>query len=73
VSTSCGSLWFIDAGSVIIPAAHPIWSRFLSQDDRIAVADGLAAAVADHDGQGGALAQDAAREPRQQGVRLDRR
>jgi len=45
VSTSCGSLWFIDAGSVIIPEPHPISSRFLTQDDRIAIADGLAAKV----------------------------
>lgn len=42
VSTSCGSLWFIDAGSVII-ADPPISSRFLTQDDRIAIADGLQA------------------------------
>jgi IS30 family transposase len=42
VSTSCGSLWFIDSGSVTIPEV-PISSKFLSQDDRIAIADGLAA------------------------------
>jgi IS30 family transposase len=42
VSTSCGSLWFIDAGSVTI-ADPPISSRFLTQDDRIAIADGLQA------------------------------
>ena len=41
VSTSCGSLWFIDSGSVTIPEA-PISPKFLSQDDRIAIADGLA-------------------------------
>jgi transposase, IS30 family len=41
VSTSCGSLWFIDAGSVIVSEPGPISSRFLSQDDRIAIADGL--------------------------------
>jgi IS30 family transposase len=41
VSTSCGSLWFIDSGSVALPE-HPISPRFLSQDDRIAIADGLA-------------------------------
>jgi transposase, IS30 family len=41
VSTSCGSLWFIDAGSVIVPEPGPISPRFLSQDDRIAIADGL--------------------------------
>ena len=42
VSTSCGSLWFIDSGSVTIPEV-PISAKFLSQDDRIAIADGLAA------------------------------
>jgi IS30 family transposase len=42
VSTSCGSLWFIDSGSVTIPEV-PISPKFLSQDDRIAIADGLAA------------------------------
>ena len=42
VSTSCGSLWFIDSGSVALPD-RPISARFLSQDDRIAIADGLAA------------------------------
>jgi transposase, IS30 family len=42
VSTSCGSLWFIDSGSLALPD-RPISSRFLSQDDRIAIADGLAA------------------------------
>ncbi|MEV6406043.1 IS30 family transposase [Streptomyces bobili] len=41
VSTSCGSLWFIDAGSMIIPDPGPISPRFLTQDDRIAIADGL--------------------------------
>ncbi|MEU0375583.1 IS30 family transposase [Streptomyces sp. NPDC006283] len=41
VSTSCGSLWFIDAGSMIVPDAGPISPRFLTQDDRIAIADGL--------------------------------
>ncbi len=40
VSTSCGSLWFIDAGSVVQPD-RPISPRFLTQDDRIAIADGL--------------------------------
>jgi transposase, IS30 family len=40
VSTSCGSLWFIDSGSVALPE-RPISPRFLSQDDRIAIADGL--------------------------------
>lgn len=44
VSTSCGSKWFIEAGSVIIPDI-PVSSRFLTQDDRIAIAiaDGLRA------------------------------
>ncbi|WSR04480.1 helix-turn-helix domain-containing protein (plasmid) [Streptomyces sp. NBC_01210] len=41
VSTSCGSLWFIDAGSMIVPDPGPISPRFLTQDDRIA--DGLQA------------------------------
>jgi IS30 family transposase len=41
VSTSCGSLWFLDAGGMLIPDPGPISSRFLSQDDRIAIADGL--------------------------------
>ena len=42
VSLSCGSLWFIDAGSVSF-IDKPISSRFLNQDDRIEIADGLAA------------------------------
>jgi IS30 family transposase len=42
VSLSCGSLWFIDAGSVNF-IDRPISSRYLSQDDRIEIADGLAA------------------------------
>src|SRR5512144_1946390 len=41
VSTSCGSLWFIDAGSMIVPGPGPISPRFLTQEDRIAIADGL--------------------------------
>jgi transposase, IS30 family len=41
VSTSCGSLWFIDAGSVRALEPTPINRRFLSQDDRIEIADGL--------------------------------
>lgn len=40
VSLSCGSLWFIDAGRVNF-VETPISSRFLSQDDRIEIADGL--------------------------------
>jgi IS30 family transposase len=43
VSTSCGSLWFLDAGGVTVPEPGPVSSRFLSQDDRIAIADGLQA------------------------------
>jgi IS30 family transposase len=41
VSLSCGSVWFIDAGRVAFIDA-PISPRFLSQDDRIEIADGLA-------------------------------
>lgn len=41
VSLSCGSLWFIDAGSVKISESKPISSRYFSQDDRIEIADGL--------------------------------
>ena len=41
VSLSCGSLWFIDAGSVSY-IETPTSSRFLNQDDRIEIADGLA-------------------------------
>ena len=44
VSTSCGSLWFIDAGSMA-PPDRPVSSRFLTQDDRIAIADGLSANI----------------------------
>lgn len=48
VSTSCGSLWFIDAGSMIIPEPRPISPRFLTQDDRIVIADGLRAGLSKH-------------------------
>ena len=41
VSLSCGSLWFIDAGQVSF-VETPISARYLSQDDRIEIADGLA-------------------------------
>lgn len=41
VSMSCGSLWFIDAGSVNF-IEPKISRRFLDQDDRIEIADGLA-------------------------------
>lgn len=40
VSLSCGSLWFIDAGSVKF-IDKPISGRYLNQDDRIEIADGL--------------------------------
>ena len=42
MSLSCGSLWFIDAGSVRF-IDKPISFRYLTQDDRIEIADGLAA------------------------------
>lgn len=42
VSLSCGSLWFIDAGSVKF-IDKPISRRYLTQDDRIEIADGLGA------------------------------
>ncbi|MFE4627590.1 helix-turn-helix domain-containing protein [Streptomyces mirabilis] len=45
VSTSCGSKWFSEAGSTIIPDT-PVSPRFLTQDDRIAIADGLRAGKA---------------------------
>jgi IS30 family transposase len=40
VSLSCGSLWFIDAGRVSF-VETAISPRYLSQDDRIEIADGL--------------------------------
>jgi IS30 family transposase len=43
VSTSCGSLWFLDAGGVLVPEAGPISPRFLDLDNRIAIAAGLSA------------------------------
>src|ERR1700759_2701839 len=43
VSTSCGSLWFLDAGGMIVPETGPVSPRFLTQDDRIAIAHGLQA------------------------------
>jgi IS30 family transposase len=45
VSPSCGSLWFIDAGRVQF-IDRPIDGRYLSQDDRIEIADGLGAGEA---------------------------
>ena len=41
VSLSCRSVWFIDAGRVSF-IDRPISPRYLSQDDRIEIADGLA-------------------------------
>jgi IS30 family transposase len=43
VSTSCGSNWFLDAGGMIVPDPGPISARFLTQDERIVIADGLRA------------------------------
>jgi len=40
VSLSCGSVWFVDSGGVKF-IDTPISSRYLSQDDRIEIADGL--------------------------------
>ena len=40
VSTSCGSLWYIEAGSMA-PDDKPVSARFLTQDDRIAIAEAL--------------------------------
>ena len=42
VSPSCGSLWFIDADRVSF-IERPINRRYLTQDDRIEIAEGLAA------------------------------
>lgn len=41
VSASCGSHWFIEAGSMIVPDPGPISPRLLTQNDRIAISDGL--------------------------------
>lgn len=46
VSLSCGSLWFIDAGSVTVVEQTPTSSRYFSQGDRIEIADELAAGEA---------------------------
>jgi hypothetical protein len=43
VLMSCGSKWFIEAGSMTVNEEVPISSRYLSQDDRVEIADGLAA------------------------------
>jgi IS30 family transposase len=45
VSTSLGSNWFLEAGGMLIADPGPISPRFLSQDDRIVIADGLQAGV----------------------------
>jgi IS30 family transposase len=42
VSPSCGSLWFIDADRVSF-IEQPISRRYLTQDDRIEIAEGLVA------------------------------
>lgn len=42
VSVSCGSVWFVDAGRVHI-IDRPISRRYFDQDDRIEIAEGLAA------------------------------
>jgi IS30 family transposase len=42
VSTSAGSVWFIKAGRMLLPD-RPIDDRYLTQDDRIAIAEGLRA------------------------------
>jgi IS30 family transposase len=41
VSTSLGSNWFLEAGGMLVPDPGPISPRYLTQDDRIAIADGL--------------------------------
>nr|WP_324197968.1 IS30 family transposase [Nocardia abscessus] len=46
VSTSCGLLWFLDAGGMLVPDPGHISPRFLAQDDRITIADGLRAKLA---------------------------
>jgi len=40
VSTSCGSLWFIEAGRMA-PHDKRVSERFLTQDERIAIAEAL--------------------------------
>jgi IS30 family transposase len=41
VSLSCGSVWFVDAGQVSFVETRPVSPRYLTQDDRIEIADGL--------------------------------
>ena len=45
VSTSLGSNWFLEAGGMLVPDPGPISPRFLTQGDRIAIADGLQAGI----------------------------
>jgi transposase len=45
VSTSLGSNWFLEAGGMLVPDPGPISPRFLTQDDQIAIADGLQAGM----------------------------
>jgi hypothetical protein len=52
VSLSCGSLWFIDAGRVSYVETRPVSPRYLSQDDWIEIADGLARGEPEVPGQG---------------------
>lgn len=42
VSVSCGSVWFVEAGQVHL-IERQINQRYLNRDDRIEIADGLAA------------------------------
>jgi IS30 family transposase len=43
VSTSCGSKWFLEAGGMPITDSPQISPRFLTQEDRITIGDGLRA------------------------------
>jgi IS30 family transposase len=43
VSTSCGSKWFLEAGGMLVTGAAQISPRFLTQEDRITIGDGLRA------------------------------
>jgi transposase, IS30 family len=45
VSTSLGSNWFLEAGGMLVPDPGPISPRFLTQGDRIVIADGLQAGI----------------------------
>jgi len=46
LSASLGSNWFLEAGGMLVPDPGPTSPRFLTQDDRIAIADGLQAGIA---------------------------